>query len=103
MVIIGKFKELCHSFPGVTEYQHFDRRAFKSKRIFVTLHEEHFEANFMFSPEEQADFCSLNPSAITQLPNKWGLNGVTNMRLEMLEEDVIMAALEVAYVRNRRK
>jgi hypothetical protein len=97
MVLIEKFKSLVFSFPGVIEYTHFDRRAFKTKRIFVTLHEESRSANFMFSPEEQADFCSLNIDGIAPLPNKWGLQGVTCMELDKVDEDVVLAGLEVAY------
>jgi hypothetical protein len=97
MVLIEKFKSLVFSFPGVIEYTHFDRRAFKTKRIFVTLHEESRSVNFMFSPEDQADFCSLNIDGIAPLPNKWGLQGVTCMELDKVDEDVVLAGLEVAY------
>lgn len=97
MVTIDKFRELVFSFPGVEEYTHFDRRAFKTKRIFVTLHEESRSANFMFSPEEQAEFCSLDRDGIAPLPNKWGLQGVTCLELDKVDEDVVFAGLEVAY------
>jgi hypothetical protein len=97
MVSLDKFRDLVFSFAGVIEYTHFDRRAFKTKRIFVTLHEESRTANFMISPEEQAEFCSLNIDGIAPLPNKWGLQGVTCMELDKVDEDVVFAALEVAY------
>lgn len=97
MVSIERFKELCYAFPGVSDYQHFNRRAFKSKRIFVTLHQEKREANFMFNTEYQQQFCSLNPKAIKPLPNKWGLRGVTNMLLDEVDEDILIAGVEVAY------
>jgi hypothetical protein len=100
MVTIEKFRELTFAFAGVSEYQHFDRRAFKSKKIFVTLHEESRNANFMLSINDQADFCGLMPGAIAPLPNKWGLQGVTSMQLDDVSEEIVMAALEVAYLRS---
>jgi hypothetical protein len=40
MVTIERFIEFCYAFQGVTDYPHFDRKAFKNKRDFVTFMRE---------------------------------------------------------------
>ena len=97
MVKTEQFRTMALSFPGTFEYQHFNRRAFKSKRIFVTLNEEERDANFLFTPDEQEEFCNLLPDFIKPLSNKWGEKGATQFLLDHVPEEIIWSGLEVAY------
>ncbi len=97
MVANSIFRSLVSKFIGVSEAPHFDRIAFKNKRIFVTLHEKSQTANFKFNIELQESFCSFQPDAIEALPNKWGLQGWTTIDLKKIETDVVLAAIEAAY------
>jgi hypothetical protein len=46
-------RELALALEGVTAAPHFDRTAFKVKRIFATLAADGLTANFKFTPGEQ--------------------------------------------------
>jgi hypothetical protein len=48
------FRRVAMSLDGTTEAPHFDRTAFKVKRIYATLAGDGKTANFMFAPDEQA-------------------------------------------------
>ena len=64
-------------FGGTTEAPHFDRTAFKARRIYVTLAPDGETANFMFSPEQQEFKCMMAPEAFAPVPNAWGQRGAT--------------------------
>lgn len=93
------FKSLALSFPGTEERPHFDRTAFNvmNRRIFATLHEAGHSANILLSPAGHSDFCGLGIPAVYPVPNKWGEKGWTTFELSDLPEDVVLAALELAY------
>ncbi|MBC7774056.1 MAG: MmcQ/YjbR family DNA-binding protein [Phycisphaerae bacterium] len=97
MVSTETFRELALSFPGATEHPHFDRRAFKAKKIFATLHENKRTANFVFSLGDQQEFCSLDATVVYPVPNKFGLAGWTTIELDKAAEELVLAALEAAY------
>jgi hypothetical protein len=65
-------RRLAVSLDGTTEAPHFDRIAFKAKRIYVTLAPDGKTANFMFTPEQQEFKCMMAPEAFTPVPNAWG-------------------------------
>lgn len=98
MVSYQNFREWLLEFNGVTEAPHFDRIAFKTKRIFVTYQASSHTANFKFTIDEQAQFCQLAPEIIYPVPNKFGLYGWTTLNLNSLEKDIIVAAIELAYL-----
>lgn len=93
------FKSLALSFPGTEEKPHFDRTAFRvvKKRIFATLLESKQSANIVLSPAEQLEFCALEEPGIYPVPNKWGEKGWTTFELGNVPEEVVQAALELAY------
>ena len=72
------------SLEGTTEAPHFDRTAFRAKRIYVTLAADEKTANFMFSPEEQEFKCMMAPEAFAPVPNAWGRRGATTASLSRL-------------------
>ena len=90
---------LALALPGVGEYPHFDRRAFKARVTFATLAPDGQTANLKFTPDEQSLKCAVAPDAFSPLPNAWGARGWTLARLAALSEAELAAALEMAWRR----
>jgi hypothetical protein len=88
---------LAMALPGVVDYPHFDRRAFKARVTFVTLASDGLGANFKFSLDEQALKCAVAPDAFAPIPNSWGRRGRTCATLAALSELELAAALETAW------
>jgi hypothetical protein len=65
MATAKDFRRVAMSLEGTTEAPHFDRTAFKVKRIYATLAADGKTANFMFAPDEQALKCELAPDAFS--------------------------------------
>jgi hypothetical protein len=90
-------RRLALAFPGVVEYPHFDRRAFKARVTFVTLAADERTANFKFTPDAQALKCALAPEVFAPLANAWGARGWTLANLAPMNEAELAAALELAW------
>jgi hypothetical protein len=75
MATARDFRRVALSLKGTTEAPHFDRTAFKVKRIYATLAGDEKTANLMFAPDEQALKCELAPEAFAIIPNAWGSAG----------------------------
>jgi hypothetical protein len=93
----GDLVRLAKSLPGVVDYPHFDRRAFKARVTFVTLAADGLTANFKFSPDQQALKCAVAPDAFAPLANAWGRRGWTAATLAALSEAELVAALDMAW------
>jgi hypothetical protein len=91
------FRRVAMSLEGTTEAPHFDRTAFKAKRIFATLAADGKTANFMFAPDEQALKCELAPEAFSAIANAWGARGATTGKLSALSIAELRDALTVAW------
>ena len=60
------FVRLALALPGVAEYPHFDRRAFKARVTFATLSADGASANLKFALDEQALKCAVaRPSPVS--------------------------------------
>jgi hypothetical protein len=92
-------RRLALSLEGTTEAPHFDRRAFRVKRIYVTLAADEKTANFMFSPEQQEFKCMMAPEAFAPVPNAWGQRGATTANLAKLTIAELEDALRTAWGR----
>jgi hypothetical protein len=97
MAEAGDFVRLALALPGVAEYPHFDRRAFKARVTFATLAPDGASANLKFSPDEQEFKCLLAPDAFAPIENAWGRQGWTVATLAALNENELRAALEMAF------
>src|SRR6516162_9522190 len=89
-------RRLALSLQGTTEAPHFDRTAFRTKRIYVTLAADEKTANFMFSPEEQEFKCMMAPETFAPVPNAWGKRGATTAILSKLTIAELDDALRIA-------
>ena len=90
-------RRLALALDGVTESPHFERAAFRAKRIFATLDRDGLTANFKFTPDEQEFKCLLTPEAFAPVRNAWGGQGWTAAVLERLECDELKSAVETAW------
>lgn len=90
-------RNLALALEGTAEAPHFDRAAFKVRRIYVTLAADGLTANFKFTPDEQQIKCEMLPNAFSPVPNAWGRQGWTTAILSELEEPDLRDALETAW------
>ncbi len=103
MATADDLRRLALALPGVAEYPHFDRRAFKARVTFVTLAPDGLTANFKFAPDEQALKVAVAPDAFAPIPNAWGAQGWTVGTLANLSEAELEAALEICWKRGAAK
>ena len=96
-------RRLSLSLEGTTEAPHFDRTAFRAKRIYVTLAADGKTASFMFTPEQQEFKCMMAPEAFTPVPNVWGKRGATTAILSKLSAGELEDALRTAWSRAASK
>ena len=94
---------LALALPGVAQYPHFDRVAFKARVTFATLAPDRLTANLKFVPDEQALKCAVAPDAFSALPNAWGARGWALTRLSALTEAELDAALRMAFAHAQPK
>jgi len=90
-------RRIALSLEGTSEAPHFDRAAFKVKRIYVTLVADGKTANFKFTPDEQQLKCITAPDAYAPVPNAWGQQGWTTAKLAALSVKELTHALETAW------
>jgi hypothetical protein len=97
MTNAADLRRIALAFPGVAEYPHFDRRAFKARVTFATLAPDEAAVNFKFTPVEQEFKCLLAPNIFSPIPNAWGRQGWTVGALAAMSEAELRAALEMAF------
>lgn len=103
MVTPGEFTSIALSFDGVTAYPHFDRTAYKIRRIFVTLAGDGRSANVKLARDEQDMRCTLHPRVLSPVPNKFGEQGWTTIDLAVADSDLVRSLLASAVVAAARK
>ncbi len=104
---IEKFiRELAMSFEDVTEEPHFEKTSFRyKKKIFATLDLKTELLCLKLDPINQDVFSLFDNTIIYPVPNKWGLQGWTNVEINKVKKSVLTDALKTAYegVRNIKK
>lgn len=97
MTTAADLRRIALSFDGAQEYPHFDRRAFKTRRTFVTLAPDGLSANLMYSPDEQLLKCTVAPDLFSPAPGGWGRMGITTVNLARVNLIELEAALRLAW------
>lgn len=107
MVSVETFKALCMAMPEVQEVLHWGTPAFRTKRrIFVTLWPQENpgnktlnrpSANFGFTPEEQAAFCTAAPDSFMPVEGGWGRQGWTTVDLHKVKKKMLETAIQSAW------
>ena len=93
----GEFRRIALSLQGVSEAPHFERAAFRLRRIFASLSPDGLSANLKLRPEEQAFFVDMAPDAFSPVPNRWGARGWTRVLLASVGSEDLQAALTAAW------
>ena len=96
-------RKLALALEGTTEHPHFDRAAFKVKRIYATLDADGKSLNLNLTPEEQEFKAMMAPEVFTPIPNKWGTSGWTTVDLRAIGKAELKAALQMAWELGRAK
>jgi hypothetical protein len=99
MATARDLRRIALSLDGTVEAPHFDRTAFKVRRIYATLAADDRTANLMFTPDEQALKCTVAPEAFSPVANAWGLRGATTAKLAALTVEELRDALALAWQR----
>jgi len=97
MATARDLRRIALSLDGTVEAPHFDRTAFKVKRIYATLAADGLTANLMLTPDEQALKCEVAPEAFSPVPNAWGARGATTAKLNALTVEELRDALALAW------
>ncbi len=92
---------LALALEGTVAAPHFDRTAFKVRRIYATLANDGRLLNLMLTPDEQAFKVMMAPDVFAQLPNGWGRNGATSVDLSAISLDELGASLRMAWEHGR--
>ena len=91
------FEKLITSFEGTTSRPHFDRTAFRVRRIFATLAGDGQSANLLLTRDEQQVRCAVQPEVFQKIPNAWGEQGWTTVNLLEADRETLSSILEVAW------
>ena len=97
MATAKDFRRIALSLAGTTEVPHFERTAFKVRRIYATLGPDGRSANLMLTRDEQALKCEVAPDAFSAIPNAWGARGATTAKLAKLTTAELRQALQAAW------
>jgi hypothetical protein len=92
-----EFRKLVLALGDTREVPHFERRAFKVRRIFASLAPNEETANLFLTPLEQEQWCGLLPEAFSPVPNKWGARGWTSATLAQIDGESLGPALCCAW------
>ena len=98
MATAQNFRRIALAFEGTSEAPHFDRAAFKVKRIYATLTADGKTANLKLDPDEQEFKCMLAPDVFAPVPNAWGKQGWTTVTFAKASAAELRAALEMAWI-----
>lgn len=90
-------RRIALSLEGTVEAPHFDRTAFKVRRIYCTVPPDGETANLMYPPEEQELRCQAAPAAFAPVPGGWGRMGATTVILAALSVGELEEALRTAW------
>lgn len=103
MATAKDLRRLALALEGTSEAPHFDRAAFRVKRIYVTLAADGETANFKFAADKQEFKCMMAPHAFAPVPNAWGRQGWTTASLSKLSLPELKNALETAWLHAQPK
>lgn len=93
------FRRIALSLEGAEEGSHMGAVDFRvGGRIFATLASvKQGYGNLMLTPDQQKTFVEELPEVFLPVCGGWGRNGATHVRLAVVAEDVLDAALRTAW------
>lgn len=94
---VEAFRILALTTDQSTEQPHFEKTSFRLKgKIFATLDDRSGTAVLKLTPVQQSVFCAFDPAICYPVPNKWGLQGWTEVRLEAIDDSFAADILQTA-------
>jgi hypothetical protein len=103
MMTAAEFRGIALSFDGVSEQPHFDRVAFKAKRIFASIAPDQKSANLLLTAEDQQLRCAIHAGALSPVANKWGQRGWTTLDLGSADLELANSTLHAAWLNGVKK
>ncbi|HZY82991.1 MAG TPA: MmcQ/YjbR family DNA-binding protein [Cyclobacteriaceae bacterium] len=98
MISVDEARKLAMAFPDTVEMPHFEKTSFRvKKKIFMTIDEKKAFAVLKLTPEDQSVFGSSPDGSITPIPNKWGLQGWTQVDLKKIKKSLFKDAVTCAW------
>jgi hypothetical protein len=99
------FRRLALKLEGAEEGSHMGAADFRvGGRIFATLaHAAKGYGNLMLTPAQQALFVEDQPEVFLPVAGGWGRKGVTHIRLQAANEDLLAGALRAAWKLRQEK
>ena len=103
MATANDVRKLALALAGTREAAHFDRTAFKVKRIYATLAADGKSMNLKLTPVEQEFKTMMAPDLFSQVPNAWGRQGWTTVDLKSIGKAELSVSLTMAWEHGRAK
>jgi len=99
------FRKLALQLPEAIEGSHFGVADFRvGGKIFCTLaYEKQGAGVLMLTPEQQAGMVADAPEIFSPVPNGWGRQGATLVKLSAVKSDILADALRLAWRRRAPK
>ena len=93
------FRRLALELPETVESAHMDHPDFRvGGKIFATLDHSGSKGMAKLTPDQQDVLMSAEPDVFTPCAGAWGVRGSTYLALAAAEEDVVRAALRLAWL-----
>lgn len=99
MVTVEQARQFALSLPGVEEYDHVGKPAYRANgRTFATLAVTDKRINIGLSQIDQSVFCGFDANIVFPVPNKWGSHhGWTTFELDLVHPDMLQDAITTSY------
>ena len=96
---VADFRRVALSLPDAEESSHMGQPDFRvGGRIFATLASaKQGYGNLMLTLEQQQAFVEEAPEVFLPIAGGWGRMGLTHIRLDAAQEDVLYGALHTAW------
>lgn len=99
MTNFSRLREYVLSLPEVTEEPHFEKHSYRvKKKIVATVDEKETFFVVKLTALQQSVFCKWDESACHPVPNKWGLQGWTQVHFEKVDADFLKDIVKTSYL-----
>lgn len=104
MTVAG-FRKIALQLPDATEGSHHGVADFRvGGKIFATLAcEKQGCGVLLLAPEQQEGMIAAAPAIFSPVPNAWGRQGATLVKLSVVKADILQTALRTAWRRRAPK
>lgn len=99
MVTVEQARQFALSLPGVEEYNHVGKPAYRANgRTMATLSVADRKMQIGLSDIDQSVFCAFDAAIVYPVSNKWGSHhGWTVFELDTVHPDMLQDAINTSY------